>query len=84
MLVPIVVGTTSAWYRCGLFPAIVMLILGLSSASVVFRILCDGMSTSNQGTWFRETEPAKYWLDVVIWSIGYILVASAGYFIQPE
>ena len=84
MLIPVVGGTISAFYRIDLFTAILTFLLGVAFAVIPFSILVNGMSSTNWGTYFRNTEPIRYWIDVIIWTVAYILVATAGFFVRPH
>ena len=41
-----------------------------------FISICSGMASSNWGTYFRETEPVRFWLSVAICGLGYVLVMA--------
>ena len=84
MLVPVVAGTVSAWYRVGIFTAIAMFLFGMVVSASLFRVLCSGMESSNWGTYFRETEPIRYWTGVAILVVAYILCAFSGFLVQPK
>ena len=56
-----------AWASFGFVGTEFMIITG-------FAALCSGMSSSNWGTYFRDLEPFNFWLDMMFFAGGYILV----------
>jgi hypothetical protein len=46
----------------------------------LFVALCSGMSSSNNGTVFRHREPIRFWLDILLTTLGYFAMSVVGYF----
>jgi len=42
--------------------------------AIGFTFICSGMSSSNWGTYFKETEPLRYWIDLAILLCMYFFV----------
>ncbi len=56
------------------------LVLTEALVLVGFTTLCSGMASSNWGTYFRASEPVRYWTDVVIIA-GFYAFAMTGMWI---
>jgi hypothetical protein len=56
------------------------LILTEALVLVGFTTICSGMASSNWGTYFRASEPMRYWTDVVIIA-GFYAFAMTGMWI---
>ena len=59
--------------------SIVILVIGGVVTPLMYVAICARMISSNTGTYFRESEPIRYWLSVSILIIGYLGFASAGH-----
>lgn len=79
--IPVVGSAFAVWmHGHGFWRAAGLLLLGFAVSTVLFISLCSGMASSNFGTYFRKTEPLRYWADVVLLSVAYITLCCAGYF----
>lgn len=59
------------------FPGVCL--LGLGFSILLFVFLSSGMSSSNSGTYFRKTEPVRFWADIGLLSAGYSALCFFGY-----
>lgn len=46
---------------------------------MLIAAVCSGMTSSNWGMYFRDREPARYWLGVTIIAVVYAAVSIIGY-----
>jgi len=74
LLIPVILGTVAFYLRGGsLFKTAGTFVLGLGISFALFVTLCSGIETSNRGTYFRSTEPIRYWIGVSIIAVFYVL-----------
>jgi len=85
LLAPILASAAAVLYRGeGLPPALVVLVGGSAVAIVLFDVVASGRSSSNWGAYYRRTEPGRFWLSVGVFALGYLLLCTAGYFLQGK
>lgn len=78
---PILLSGTAVVIRGrGLGEAAILLLLGSAVAAVLFVEVCSGMISSNHGTYFRRQEPIRYWLNIGVIGLAYVVLSTAGYF----
>jgi len=83
LVLPVLASSGAALIRGkGFAPALVVLVVGAAAAVALFVVLASGMISSNVGTYFRRTEPVRYWISVAVVVGGYLLLCAAGYFIE--
>lgn len=84
LLLPVIFGMVAVWIRReGLFRTVGTFVLGAGVALALFITLCSRIQTSNWGTYFRSTEPVRYWLGVAVAAGFYVLFGVVGgYFIH--
>jgi hypothetical protein len=58
------------WAMIGLVLTEVMVLVG-------FTTICSGMASSNWGTYFRASEPGRYWTEVLIIAGAYAFAMTA-------
>ena len=81
LLVPVAGSAVSLWSRKhGIGLSLIVGVLGIFVAASLFVDLCSGMTSSNWGTYFRQTEPKRYWLQVAVVAFFYLAISCAGYF----
>ena len=81
LLLPITGSAVAYWLRKHEIGFILFIcIVGALVAACLFVALCSGMASSNWGTHFRQTEPIRYWLQIVVMGIAYVGISCAGYF----
>lgn len=74
LLVPVMLSTAAFYLRGGsLFKTVGTFVLGAGISFALFTMLCSGIDTSNWGTYFRSTEPIRYWIGVCIVAVFYVL-----------
>jgi hypothetical protein len=64
----------------GFWQAAGVWLFGFVISIPLFVSLCSGMSSSNKGTYFRRTEPERYWVEIALMVAVYIAVCCVGYF----
>lgn len=85
LMAPILASAAAVLVRGeGLLPAAVVLVIGSAVAVVLFDVVTTGRSSSNCGTYYRRTEPWRFWLSVGVIALGYLLLSTAGYFLQGK
>lgn len=62
--------------------AIFIFLAGSLSAVVLFTQLHYGVTSSNHGTYFRNREPVRFFIDVIITSAMYLLLSAQGWFMH--
>jgi lipopolysaccharide export LptBFGC system permease protein LptF len=81
-LLPVMASALSPWFReHRLGTSLFIGILGAYLAACLFVALCSGMTSSNWGTFFRQSEPTQYWSTVVIMGALYLGCSCAGYLV---
>jgi hypothetical protein len=46
----------------------------------IFDQLCSGVASSNWGTYFRKTEPIRFWMNIIVLICAYIFILSGIWF----
>ena len=65
ILTPLAAGVgLGARHRPDMSP--IISVFGVVVATFLFAQLCSGRSSSNWGTYFRRSEPGRYWRDVAL------------------
>lgn len=82
LLAPIVASAFQLWrHKHGVGVAILFGFIGAWAAATLLVTLCSGMASSNLGTHFRQTEPARYWSQTGFIGAVYLAVACLGHFV---
>jgi hypothetical protein len=82
LLWPVASSVASIYVRKHAIGVVILVgLTGVFVAATLFVDLCSGMASSNWGTYFRETEPRRYWSQVAIVAGIYGALSSAGYFV---
>ncbi len=80
LALPVLASAATAWmHGHGPWLAAGLGILGLLVAVLIFVFLFSGMSSSNAGTYFRQSEPARFWAEVVLLCVIYIAACLFGF-----
>lgn len=58
-------------------PAIIGALISAGFTIVLTQSVLAGRVSSNQGTWFRETEPVRYWISMIVLGLIYGLCIVA-------
>jgi hypothetical protein len=81
LVVPVVASAAAAVLRGLAWGAVAFILLGgIVIAMLLFASISSGQTSSNWGTFRREREPARYWMDVAILVCAYAFFAVFGYF----
>lgn len=85
LMMPIVASAGAVLIRRqGVMPAGVVFATGTAVAVAIFMILATGEASTNTGTYFRHTEPRRYWLLVGVLFVSYFFVSVGGYFVKGK
>ena len=68
-------------YNQGLFEVILCNIIGIPAAVVVHLSIFSGFISSNTGSYFRQTEPVRYWFTLCFPFMGYVLTQIGMWYI---
>ena len=80
LALPSIASAVAVWMRGhGYLQAAGLWLLGFAVAILIFVFCCSGMSSSNTGTYFRQTEPVRFWSEVVLLSIVYVALCCGGF-----
>ncbi len=80
LLLPVLVSAGAQFLREGkIGGAIVILVVGGIVTPLMYVAICARMISSNTGTYFRESEPTRYWLSVGVLVFGYLGFSAAGH-----
>lgn len=80
---PPIASAFAVWiHGHGFWQAAGVWMFGFAISIVLFVSLCSGRSSSNTGTYFRQTEPVRYWAEIVLIVAVYIAVCCGGYLWQ--
>ena len=78
--VPPIASSVFVWMNGhGFWQAFGCWILCFALSISLFVSLSSGMSSSNLGTYFRKTEPVRYWVEITVMSVVYCALCSVGY-----
>ena len=80
LMIPVAASGAAGFVRDGTFLGGAMLAMGTAVAYLLFLTLCSGGVSSNTGTYFRSTEPIRYWLNVIALAVAYLFPCLAGWF----
>jgi len=58
------------------------IVVGVAGMLVFHVSVCSGVNSSNVGTYFRETEPVRFWASNILLLFGVSLIGSSGWFIS--
>jgi len=73
-------SAAATWCRGhGLRNALAIGLVGLNVLMVAFVSVCAGMASSIFGTYFRNTEPVRYWTNVIVLSVAYVAICCTGF-----
>lgn len=85
LLVPVGASVFTLWGRTHkVVDCCVIAIAGLGLATILVAILQSGRVSSNQGTYFRETEPVRYWVSTFLVFAMYLWVIIGSVYRKPE
>ena len=80
MLIPIWSSAIAAAVRKqSIMMMILICLIGSGFTAILFVSYCSEMISSNLGTYFKKTEPIRYWLQIIVLVIIYAAFAIAGY-----
>ncbi|MEO5915016.1 MAG: hypothetical protein ABIS50_12350 [Luteolibacter sp.] len=80
LLVPVTASAVSFWFRKhGIGTSISIGLVGAYFAACLFVALCSGMASSNWGTYFRQSEPTQYWIQVAVIGMVYLVFSGVGF-----
>lgn len=81
LCLPGIGSALAVWLRGhGLWQALGLWVLGFAAAILIFVDFCSGMASSNIGTYFRESEPVRFWTSVGLLCAVYTALCCAGFF----
>jgi hypothetical protein len=83
LLLPWLPNSIAAYLRgFGPFNSIGLFLVGAGLSIGLFVGLCSGMDSTNWGTFYRSTEPVRYWVVIAIGACFYLAFSVAGYFVR--
>lgn len=77
LMTPVVIGAVAGVVRGSVVFHTVVAVLGSGMAAILSSALVLGMTSSKWGTYFRASEPTRYWADVAFAAVCYFV--SVGY-----
>ena len=81
LLLPVAQSACVAVWRGQIYPACFIAISGATIATFLFIDLASGATSSNWGTYFRSSEPLRYWLSVMVFAVAYVGISVAGWYV---
>jgi NADH:ubiquinone oxidoreductase subunit 6 (subunit J) len=80
MLVPVSASVIVSIIRgAQLIPVVVIALMGIAVAFCLFATIASGVTSSHRWTFFRQREPVRFWIGVVILALWYILMCISGW-----